>query len=161
MPFMRKAIYPGSFDPITYGHMDVVSRAMRVFDELHISVIENPSKKSLFSIEERIELIQQVFHDKPGVVVEGFKGLLIDFAKKKNIFTVVRGLRAVSDFDYEFQMALTNRHLCSDFETVFFMTDEKYSYLSSSLVKQVASFNGDVQSFVPDQVIKAMQRKLT
>ncbi len=157
---MKKAIYAGSFDPITYGHMDIVQRAVRIFDEVHIAVIQNPDKSSLFSLEERICLIRQVFDDQPNIIIEGFQGLLIDFSKKKKIFTVVRGLRAVSDFDFEFQMALTNRSLLPTFDTVFLMTDHKYSYLSSSLVKQVAMYNGDVTQFVPPTVQTALKEKL-
>ncbi len=156
---MKKAIYPGSFDPITNGHLDVVERAYKLFGEIHIAVIQNPGKNSLFSVEERIDHIQKLFHGKPGVFVEGFRGLLIDYAKKKSIFTIIRGLRAVSDFEYEFQMALTNRHLCPELDTVFLMTDDKYSYLSSSLVKQVASFNGNITDFVPGLIQQELKRK--
>ena len=154
---MKKAIYPGSFDPITNGHIDIVNRAQKLYGEIHIGVIENPSKIPLFSTIERIALIQSVFSKRPGIVVEGFNGLLVDFAKKKQIFTIIRGLRAVSDFDYEFQMALTNRHLYPDIDTVFLMTDEKYSYLSSSLVKQVAKYNGNIDSFVPVAIRNALK----
>ncbi len=156
---MKKAIYPGSFDPITNGHIDIVNRAQSLFGEIHISVIENPHKSPLFSISERITLIQQIFADRPGIYVEGFHGLLVDYAKKKHISTIIRGLRAVSDFDYEFQMALTNRHLHPEIDTVFLMTDEKYSYLSSSLVKQVAKFKGNIDSFVPISIARALQEK--
>jgi pantetheine-phosphate adenylyltransferase len=148
----RKAIYPGSFDPITNGHCDIVQRALMIFDEVYIGVIENPQKNTLFSIEERIQIIQHLFKDNPRVHVEGFEGLLVDFAKIKNIYTMIRGLRAVSDFDYECQMSHTNRHLCPQLDTVFLMTDAKYSYLSSSLVKQVARYHGDISHFVPAEI---------
>lgn len=148
----RHAIYPGSFDPITNGHCDIVQRALMIFDEVYIGVIENPQKKTLFSIEERIHIIKKLFEDNPRVHVEGFEGLLVDFAKIKNIYTMIRGLRAVSDFDYECQMSHTNRHLSPQLDTVFLMTDAKYSYLSSSLVKQVARYRGDISQFVPTAV---------
>ena len=148
----RHAIYPGSFDPITNGHCDIIQRALMIFDEVYIGVIENPDKKTLFSIEERIQMIQSLFKDNARVHVEGFEGLLVDFAKIKNIYTMIRGLRAVSDFDYECQMSHTNRHLCPQLDTVFLMTDAKYSYLSSSLVKQVARYCGNISQFVPASV---------
>lgn len=156
---MKKAIYPGSFDPITNGHIDVLRRASRVFDEVHIAVIQNPEKNSFFTIEERIEHLQKLFQTEPKIQIEGFKGLLVDYAKKKDIYTIIRGLRAVSDFDFEFQMALTNRNLESKIDTVFLMTDEKYSYLSSSLVRQLAKLNGPIGQFVPDLIEQALREK--
>ncbi|MSR88855.1 MAG: pantetheine-phosphate adenylyltransferase [Candidatus Margulisbacteria bacterium] len=156
---MKKAIYPGSFDPITNGHIDVLRRASRVFDEVHIAVIQNPEKNSFFTIEERIEHLQELFRSEPEIQIEGFKGLLVDYAKKKDIYTIIRGLRAVSDFDFEFQMALTNRNLESKIDTVFLMTDEKYSYLSSSLVRQLAKLNGPIGQFVPDLIEQALREK--
>ncbi|MFC1754059.1 pantetheine-phosphate adenylyltransferase [Thermoproteota archaeon] len=157
---MKQAVYPGSFDPITNGHIDIVKRASRLFDELYIGVIANPQKKALFSVDERISLIQDVFKNEPNVFVQGFEGLLIDFVCQKKITNIIRGLRAVSDFDYEFQMALTNRKLQPDINTVFFMTDAKYSYLSSSLVKELAYFNADVSDFVPGIVLDHLKQKM-
>ncbi len=156
---MIRAIYPGSFDPITNGHIDVVRRAKKQFEHVMIAVIQNPNKQSFFSVEERIYLIKEIFATDTHLEVEGFQGLLVDFAKKKQIHTIIRGLRAVSDFDYEFQMALTNRHLFSDIETVFLMTDEKFSYLSSSMVKQLAQFGASLTDSVPASVSKALQEK--
>jgi pantetheine-phosphate adenylyltransferase len=156
---IKQAIYPGSFDPITNGHIDIIRRAKRLFDKLCIAIIQNPSKQSFFSLEERIDLIKEVFADDEGIIVKGFNGLLIDFAQRENIFNIVRGLRAVSDFDYEFQMALTNRKLEKNMNTVFFMTDASYSYLSSSLVKELAIHGGDIDSFVPKGVNIALKNK--
>ena len=157
---MKKAIYPGSFDPITNGHIDIIKRALPLFDEVHIVVIQNPMKTtSFFSVQERIRLIKELFKDNPAIHIEGFEGLLADFARAKNIFTIIRGLRAVSDFDFEFQMALTNRNLESKIDTIFLMTDEKYSYLSSSLVRQLALLNGPIAQFVPEIIEKALRGK--
>ena len=156
---MTKVIYAGSFDPITNGHIDIVNRAKKLFDEVYIGVIHNPDKQALFTIDERIQLIQKVFEDDSAIVVEGFKGLLVDYARQKNVFTFIRGLRAVSDFDFEFQMSHTNRSLESKMETVFLMTDTNYSYLSSSLVKQLASLGGDLKGFVPLHIGEALGEK--
>jgi len=154
------AIYAGSFDPITNGHIDVVERACRLFDVVHVGVIQNPEKEAYFSLEERIRLIQSVFSGQKNVIVEGFDGLLVDYAKQKGVRALIRGLRAVSDFDYEFQMALTNRSLFPDIDTVFLMTDAKYSYLSSSLVKQLGGLHADISSFVPTEVEKALRQSV-
>ena len=156
---MTKVIYAGSFDPITNGHIDIVNRAKKLFEEVYIGVINNPDKEALFSIDERIELIRQVFSDDSGIVVEGFEGLLVDYARQKNIFTFIRGLRAVSDFDFEFQMSHINRSLESKMETVFLMTDTNFSYLSSSLVKQLASLGGSLTGFVPNHIEQALGEK--
>jgi len=157
---MQAAIYPGSFDPITNGHLDVVRRALSLVNRVVVGVIYNPEKNPLFSLEERMDLIRTLFKDEPRVEVASFSGLLIDFARLQNVYTIIRGLRAVSDFDYEFQMAITNRHLCPKLDTVFLMTDVDYSYLSSSLVKQVARFGGDVSSFVPIEIELKLKEKL-
>lgn len=155
----RRAIYPGSFDPITNGHCDIIQRALLIFDEVYVGVIQNPDKKTLFSIQERIAMIRTLFHDNPRIHVEGFEGLLVDFARLKNIYTMIRGLRAVSDFDYECQMSHTNRHLCPQLDTVFLMTDAKYSYLSSSLVRQVARYHGDISQFVHPTIELALKER--
>ena len=156
----KKAIYPGSFDPITFGHLDIIKRASAVFDEVIIAIFDNQAKKSLFTFQERKNLILSIFEDVPNISVDMFRGLLVDYAKKNSINTVIRGLRAVSDFDYEFQMALTNRQLGKDIDTLFLMTDEKFSYLSSSIVKQVCKYGGDVSSFVPKKIENALKEKL-
>ena len=152
------AIYAGSFDPITNGHLDIINRALRIFDSVTVSVIDNIEKDALFSIDERIELIKKsIFFEH--VKVEGFQGLLVDFARKKNIFNLIRGLRAVSDFEYEFQMSLINRAQEPRIETTFLMTDQKYSYLSSSIVRQLARLNGNISDYVSDSVSTKLKEK--
>ena len=155
----RRAIYAGSFDPVTYGHLDLIKRGLRVFDELIVGITDNPQKRSLFTMEERVQLLKQVVQKWPRVKIESFNGLLVDYAKGKKATVILRGLRAVSDFEYEFQMALTNRKLSSNFETVYMMPSEIYSYVSSHLVKQVASLGGRVKAFVPPLVEKALREK--
>ncbi len=158
---MRAALYPGSFDPITYGHLDVLRRARKVFDRLTVAVVENPRKRALFSAEERRELVEQALREEgiEDVPVITYSGLLVECAKELGVVAIVRGLRATSDFDYEFQMALTNRDLDSDIETVFFMTAGRFSFLSSSIVKEVKRYGGDVSKFVPRCVERALERK--
>lgn len=158
---MLRALYPGSFDPITYGHLDILRRAKRLFDELVVAVVENPRKNSLFSSAERKRLVQASLREEGirGVRVVTYSGLLVDCAKELGAAAVVRGLRATSDFDYEFQFALTNRDLDSDIESVFLMTAGQYSFLSSSLVKEIARYGGDVSKFVPACVAKALYAK--
>ena len=156
---MNKAIYPGSFDPITNGHIDIVNRASRIFDHITVAIFNNLEKTAYFEVNIRKKLLESVFKDNPKISVDYFDGLLIDYAKKQSVYTVVRGLRAVSDFDYEFQLALTNRRLASHIDTVLFMADEKYSFLSSNAVKQIAKFNGDISLFVPKVVQEAMEYK--
>lgn|SRR3989339_1639342 len=155
---MKKAVYPGSFDPVTNGHLDVIERAAQLFDEVYVAVIANPEKKPHFSLEERTQMLKEATKNIKNVKIDSFEGLLVDYAKKINANAIVRGLRAVSDFDYEFQMALTNRKMCPDVETVFLMTDYKYSYLSSSMVKQIAKLNGNIEGLVPKNVEEKLKR---
>lgn len=155
---MKIAVYPGSFDPVTNGHIDIIDRASKIFSKIYVAVLKNPQKKAHFSLEERIYMLKESLNGRKNVVVESFDGLLIDYAAKKKAHAIIRGLRAVSDFDYEFQMALTNAQMNSKIETVFFMTGHKYSYLSSSLVLQIASLKGDVSQFVPKVVMEKLMR---
>ncbi len=154
----RIAIYPGTFDPVTYGHLDVLERASRLFDEVIISVSESSSKKTLLSVNRRLDLIKQVIRDFKNVSSDSFEGLLVNYAKSKKANVIIRGLRAISDFEYEFQMALTNRKIAPGIETVFLMPHEKYSYISSSLVREIVSLGGDVSSFVPPEVAEYIKK---
>lgn len=147
---MRIAICPGSFDPATNGHIDIIKRAGSLFDKVIVAVLNNPNKKPLFSVEERVELLKKTCCSIENVEIDSFSGLLIDYAKSKNANAIVKGLRAVSDFEYELQMALMNKKLNPEVETVFVMTSSKYSYLSSSLVKEVAQYGGCIKGLVPD-----------
>ncbi|MEU9335292.1 pantetheine-phosphate adenylyltransferase [Streptomyces sp. NPDC048290] len=156
---MRRAVCPGSFDPITNGHLDIIARASRLYDEVYVAVMINKSKKGLFEIEERIDLIRQVTAEYANVRVESFHGLLVDFCKQRDIPAIVKGLRAVSDFDYELQMAQMNIGL-SGIETLFVPTNPTYSFLSSSLVKEVATWGGDVSHLVPPEVFEALTTRL-
>ena len=160
---LKLAIYPGTFDPITRGHLDVITRAIRLFDKLVVAVAENPWKHPLFSFEERVEMAKQVIEDIEGmeqVEVRGFDCLTVEFARKIGAKSIIRGLRAVSDFEYELQIALTNRKLDLDIESVFLMPSAEYIYLNSSTVKDVAKHGGDILSFVPELVMKKLQEKL-
>lgn len=155
----KKAVCPGSFDPITNGHIDIIERAAKIFDEIFIAVIENPEKNSHFDIEDRVAMVKAATKHLPKIKVESFHGLLVDYADKVGANAVIRGLRAVSDFEYEFQMALTNRKMKPDIETVFLMTDHKYSYLSSSFVKQIAKLGGKIKDLVPAAVQDKLKRR--
>lgn len=153
------AIYPGTFDPITNGHLDLVRRALLMFDQLIVAVGYNTEKSQLFSVDERLSMVRESLQDFENVTVESFSGLLAEFASARNVVAIVRGLRAVSDFDFEFQMALMNRRLAPGIETVYLMPNEKYTYLSSTLIKDVARFGGDISRFVPDPVARALKGK--
>ncbi|EAC6872943.1 pantetheine-phosphate adenylyltransferase [Listeria monocytogenes] len=153
------AVIPGTFDPITNGHLDIIERAAKIFDVLYVSVLNNSSKKPLFTIEERMEMIKQVTAHLPNVQVESASGLTVDYAATRGATAIVRGLRAVSDFEYEMQIASMNRTLNADIETFFVMTNTKYSFLSSSMVKEVAQYQGDISELVPESVNKAVQAK--
>ena len=157
---MNRAVYAGTFDPITFGHMDVAARAAHVFDHLTLAVAEDPRKTLMFRTEERIELARASLADLRNVEVVPFSGLLVNWARAHGIHTLIRGLRAFSDFEYEFQMALTNRKLAPDIETLFLMPNEDFSYVSSSMVREIASLGGDVEKFVPAVVASALQKKL-
>ena len=156
----RIGIYPGSFDPLTNGHLDIIIRASRLFDSLIVGVLRNDAKKTLFSMEERVALINKCTKDIPNVKVEMFEGLLVDFVKKKNADTIVRGLRAVSDYEYELQMAMMNKHISPEVETIFLMTDINNSCWSSSMVKDVAVHGGNIQGLVPDAVVDDIYKKV-
>ena len=160
MPNSVIALYPGSFDPLTNGHLDIIQRASRLFDRLVVSVLLNIDKKPLFSLEERIEMIREVTSEHRNIGVEAFEGLLVDFAGRRGARVVVRGIRAVTDYDYEFQMALMNRRLKDDVETVFMVPALEYSYLSSSLVKEVCILGGDVDELVPPTVKAKLLAKI-
>ncbi|MED3552308.1 pantetheine-phosphate adenylyltransferase [Cytobacillus praedii] len=153
------AVCPGSFDPITYGHLDIIKRGAKVFDQLHVVVLNNSAKHPLFSVNERIELIKEVTKDIPNVKVDSFQGLLVDYAKSVNASAIIRGLRAVSDFEYEMQITSMNRVLNDDIETFFIMTNNQYSFLSSSIVKEVAKYNGKISELVPYTVEMALKEK--
>jgi len=154
------AIYPGTFDPITYGHIDVVKRATQMFERVIVLVARNASKTPLFTDDERIGMIKGVFRRSPQVEVDGFSGLLVEYARRRNAAVVIRGLRAVSDFEYEFQMALTNRKLAPTIDTVFLVPHERYTYLTSSIVREVARLGGDVSDFVPEHVRQRLLARL-
>jgi pantetheine-phosphate adenylyltransferase len=156
---VRKAVCPGSFDPVTNGHLDIVERAARMYDEVTVAVLTNRNKAGLFTVDERIALLEQVTADYPNVRVEAFEGLLVDFCRDRGMRVIVKGLRAVSDFDYELQMSQMNYRL-ADVETVFVSTNPLYSFLSSSLVKEVATFGGDVSGLVPEPVLDALRARI-
>lgn len=149
---MKIAICPGSFDPVTMGHLDIISRASGLFDKVIVAVLCNMDKNPRFTVEERMELLRQVTAEYPNVEIDSFSGLLVDFAKEKGAVAVVKGLRAVSDFEYEFQMSMINKKLYPELETVYLNTSQEFMYLSSSVVKQIASFGGDISMFVPERI---------
>jgi len=157
---MLRAIYPGSFDPVTNGHIDIIRRAADIADELIVGVLQNKAKTPLFSVEERVTMLNEVTKEMKNVKIIPFEGLLIDFAKQMDAKVIVRGLRAITDFEYELQMSQTNRKLNSDVETIFLTTSLEYSYLSSTTVKEVASFDGDISQFVPAFVAKKITDKI-
>ena len=156
----RTAVYPGTFDPVTNGHLDLVERASRQFDRLIIAILRHDEKRPVFSLEERMELLREAAAPFPNVEVDAFHGLLVDYAQRVGAGTIVRGLRALSDFEYELQMAMMNRRLAPDVETVFLMPSEAYAYLSSRLVREVARLGGDLTGLVPEQVVAALRRRL-
>ena len=158
---MANAIYPGSFDPITYGHIDIIKRASRLTDKLVVGVLVNNEKKPMFTLDERVEMIREAVKDIPNVIVKEFSGMTVDFARSEQASFIVRGLRAVTDFEYELQLSHTNKKIAPEIDTVFLMTSLEYTYLSSSIVKEVASYGGDISAFVTDDVAKKIQDKLS
>lgn len=157
----RIAVYPGTFDPVTNGHIDLVERSLRIFDEVIVGIAANPKKQPLFSLDERISMFKDATSRFKHLVIEGFDGLLVDYIKRKEAVATIRGLRAVSDFEYEMQMALMNRRLDSMIETVFMMPSEEYSFITATIVKEVASYGGNVSSLVPKVVVERLKKKFT
>ena len=156
---MLRGIYRGSFDTVTYGHLDIIKRSSEMVDELIVGVLNNKAKSPLFSVQERVKMLEDVTKDMPNVKIIPFEGLLVDFAHKLDAKVVIRGLRAITDFEYELQMAQTNHKLASDVETIFLTTNLKYSYLSSTMVKEVAAFGGDISQFVPEYIEQQVWKK--
>lgn len=156
---MKKALYPGSFDPITNGHVDILERASRIFDIVEVAILRNPSKNSLFTVEERMEMIRDIFREKENIQISSFSGLLVDYAKKSGADVIIRGLRAISDFEYEFQMALMNFKLSPNIEIIFMMPRVEYSFLSSKLVKEIYGLGGRLPDLVPEPVDRALMKK--
>lgn len=157
---MNTAIYPGSFDPVTNGHLDVIKRSAKIFDKVIVAVAKNPTKTPMFTIEERTKLLSRVLKSMDNVEVDHFDGLLVDYAKAKDASVIIKGLRAISDFEYEFQMALMNRKLDSSIETLFMMTSYKYSFLSSSMMKEIGRLGGCIGELVPDEILEDVKAKL-
>ena len=157
---MRVAVYPGSFDPVTLGHIDIIQRTAKMFDKVVIGVLRNRSKSPLFTAEERVELLKQVTADIPNVEVQSFQGLLIDFVRQNHANVIVRGLRAITDFEYELQMAQTNRVIAPEIDTIFLTTNLKYSYLSSTIVKEIARYHGNINEFLHPYVAEKVREKV-
>ena len=153
------AIYPGSFDPITYGHIDIIERALQIFDKVIVAIADNEEKRPLFTVEERLQMVKEVFEDNPNVIVDSFKGLLVDYVAKTNVKVSLRGLRATSDFEYEFHMASMNRSLDSHLDTLFMMTSKDYFFVSSRTIKEVARLGGAVEGLVPELVVRRLREK--
>ena len=156
---MRVGIYPGSFDPVTLGHLDIIKRASNLVDKLYVAVIKNKKKKSLFTVDERLDMLERVTKDIHNVEVESFDGLTVEYAKQKDANVIFRGLRAVTDFEYELQIAQTNHQLNPNIDTVFLITNVEYAYLSSSIVREIASYNGEIDRFVPELVLEDIYNK--
>ena len=157
---MNSGIYPGSFDPVTYGHIDIIKRAAAVMDHLIVAVLKNNGKTPLFSVDERVNMLKEVTKDLDNVEIMSFSGLLVNFAKEHGVKVIVRGLRAVTDFEYELLMSQTNRVMDAEIDTIFFTTDLDYAYLSSSIVREIASYGGDISKFVPECIEKQIKNKL-
>jgi pantetheine-phosphate adenylyltransferase len=157
---MRTAIYPGSFDPLTNGHLDIIERAVKLFDRVVVAVAKNESKQPMFSLEERLELVRKAIKNIPSAEADSFDSLLVDYVERRNAQAIVRGLRAISDFEFEFQLALMNRKLNERVETIFMMPKDTYTFLSSRIIKEIARLNGDISSFVPAHVRAALMEKL-
>lgn len=156
---MKRAIYPGSFDPVTFGHLDIIKRSSRLFDEIIVGVLNNSSKNALFSIDERVNMIKELTKEYPNVRVDSFEGLLVDYAKQVDAKIIVRGLRAVTDFEYELQIAQVNHVELPELETIFLTTSLNYSYLSSTVVREFASYGGDISRFVPAEIVPLIEEK--
>ncbi|WP_124066399.1 pantetheine-phosphate adenylyltransferase [Clostridium sp. E02] len=157
---MKKAVYPGSFDPVTFGHLDIIERSAQMSDHLILAVLNNNSKTPLFSVEERVNMLKNITREWPNVEVKSFGGLLVDFVRANQADVVIRGLRAVTDFEYEMQIAQTNRVIAPEVDTVFLTTNLKYSYLSSSIVKEIAAYGGEINAFVPEVIAEIIQKKM-
>ena len=156
---MKRAIYPGSFDPVTFGHLDIIERSAKIFDEVIIGILNNSANNAMFTVEESVAMIKDLVRQYPNVTVDSFDGLLVDYAKKKEAAVIIRGLRAVTDFEYEIQIAQTNKVEYPELETIFLTTGLHYSYLSSTIVREFASYGGDISRFVPAEIIPLIQAK--
>ena len=158
---VKRAVYPGTFDPVTFGHIDILQRALTIFDEVIVAVAHNPDKKPLFSVKERVALLKAATRGLRGVVIDDFNSLVVEYVRRKQARVMIRGLRMISDFEYEFQMALSNRKLSEQVETIFLMPKDTYSYVSARLIKEAARLGADVSAFVPETVKRALQQKLS